>query len=60
MGVKVGRRKGSIFEAETHYVDLGKHSNTLTYTYAGGNTSTLTSTVRDTTSIVRAGINYHF
>jgi outer membrane immunogenic protein len=47
-------------KAEYLYVDLGRHSNTLTYTYGGGNTSTLTSTVKDISSIVRAGINYHF
>jgi outer membrane immunogenic protein len=46
-------------KAEYLYVDLGTHSNTLTYTY-GGNTSTLTSTVKDTSNIARAGINYHF
>jgi outer membrane immunogenic protein len=46
-------------KAEYLFVDLGKHSNTLTYTY-GGNTSTLTSTVKDTSNIARAGINYHF
>jgi len=46
-------------KAEYLYVDLGNHSNTLTYTY-GPNTSTMTSTVRDTDNIVRAGVNYHF
>jgi outer membrane immunogenic protein len=46
-------------KAEYLYVDLGNHSNTLTYAY-GPNTSTMTSTVRDTDNIVRAGINYHF
>jgi hypothetical protein len=39
---------------------LGKHSNTLTYAYFGGNASALTSTVKDTSHIVRAGINYRF
>jgi outer membrane immunogenic protein len=46
-------------KAEYLYVDLGQHSNTLTYTY-GANVSTLTSTVKDTSNIVRGGINYHF
>jgi outer membrane immunogenic protein len=46
-------------KAEYLYVDLGNHSNTLTYTY-GPNISTMTSTVRDTDNIVRGGINYHF
>lgn len=46
-------------KAEYLYVDLGTHSNTLTYTYSG-DTSSLTSTVHDTSNIVRAGINYHF
>lgn len=47
------------FKAEYLYVDLGNISNTITYTY-GANTSTLTSTVRDRETIVRAGVNYHF
>lgn len=46
-------------KAEYLYVDLGSHSNTITYTY-GANTSTMTSTVRDTYNIVRGGINFHF
>lgn len=46
-------------KAEYLFVDLGRHSSTITYTY-GANTSTLTSRVRDTENIVRAGINYHF
>jgi outer membrane immunogenic protein len=46
-------------KAEYLYVDLGKRSNTIAYTYTGG-TSTLTSTVKDTSNIARAGINYHF
>jgi len=46
-------------KGEYLYVDLGRHSNTLTYTY-GPFTSTLTSTVRDTYNIGRAGVNYHF
>ena len=46
-------------KAEYLYADLGKHSSTLVYTY-GGNTSSLTSTVRDTMNIARAGINWHF
>lgn len=47
-------------KAEYLYVDLGSHSSTITYTYAGPNTSTLTSTARDAENIVRGGINYHF
>jgi opacity protein-like surface antigen len=46
-------------KAEYLYVDLGNHSNTITYTY-GANTSNMTSTVHDTSNIVRGGINYHF
>jgi opacity protein-like surface antigen len=46
-------------KAEYLFVDLGRHSSTITYTY-GANVSTLTSTVRDTANVVRAGINYHF
>lgn len=46
-------------KAEYLYVDLGTHNNTITYTY-GPNTSTMTSTVRDTYNIVRGGINFHF
>jgi outer membrane immunogenic protein len=46
-------------KAEYLYVDLGGHSNTLTYTY-GANTSTMTTAVKDTSNIVRAGVNYHF
>jgi outer membrane immunogenic protein len=46
-------------KGEYLYVDLGHHSNTLTYTYTGA-TSTLTSTVRDTYNIGRIGVNYHF
>jgi len=46
-------------KAEYLYVDLGSHSSTIIYTY-GANSSTLTSTVRDTENIARAGVNYHF
>lgn len=46
-------------KAEYLYVDLGSHSNTIVYTYPG-NTSSMTSTARDTLNIVRAGINFHF
>jgi outer membrane immunogenic protein len=46
-------------KAEYLYVDLGSHSSTIAYTY-GANTSSLTSTVRDTDHIVRGGINFHF
>jgi outer membrane immunogenic protein len=51
-------------KAEYLYVDLGSHSSTSSYAYGPGGTtvfnSTLTSTVRDTEHIVRAGINFHF
>jgi outer membrane immunogenic protein len=47
-------------KAEYLYVDLGSQSNTITYTYLPNNTSTLTSTVRDTEHVVRGGINFHF
>jgi outer membrane immunogenic protein len=47
-------------KAEYLYVDLGSHSSTITAAYAGPNTSTLTSTFRDSENIVRGGINYHF
>jgi outer membrane immunogenic protein len=47
-------------KAEYLYVDLGSHSSTITFTYGAPNTSTLTSTVRDTENVVRGGINYHF
>jgi outer membrane immunogenic protein len=46
-------------KAEYLFVDLGSHSSTITYTY-GTDTSTLTSSVKDTYNIARAGINYHF
>jgi outer membrane immunogenic protein len=41
------------------YVDLGRHSSTISYSYGAFN-STLTSTVRDTDNIVLAGVNCHF
>jgi outer membrane immunogenic protein len=46
-------------KVEYLYADLGRHSTTLTYTYPG-NTSTITSSVRDTVNVVRVGVNYHF
>jgi outer membrane immunogenic protein len=46
-------------KAEYLYVDLGTNSSTITYAY-GANTSTLTSSVRDTYNVVRGGINFHF
>jgi outer membrane immunogenic protein len=45
--------------AEYLYVDFGRHSETITYTYPG-NTSTLTSAVREHDNIVRFGVNYMF
>lgn len=51
-------------KAEYLYVDLGKHSSTISYAYGPFGTtvfnSTLTSTVRDTEHVVRGGINFHF
>jgi outer membrane immunogenic protein len=46
-------------KAEYLYVDLGNRNSTITYTYPA-NISTLTSSVRETENIVRAGINWHF
>jgi outer membrane immunogenic protein len=46
-------------KAEYLYVDLGTNSSTIAYAY-GPDTSTLTSSVRDTYNVVRGGINYHF
>jgi outer membrane immunogenic protein len=47
-------------KAEYLYVDLGSHNTTIAYAYPPANTSSVTSTVRDTANIVRGGINYHF
>jgi outer membrane immunogenic protein len=47
-------------KAEYLYVDLGNVNSTITYSYAGPNTSSLTATVHDRDNIVRGGINYHF
>jgi outer membrane immunogenic protein len=47
-------------KAEYLYADLGSHNSTIVYAYGGGNTSSLTSTVRDTQNIVRGGIDWHF
>jgi outer membrane immunogenic protein len=45
-------------KGEYLFVDLGNHSSTIVYTY--GATSSLTSTVKDTFSNVRVGVNYIF
>jgi outer membrane immunogenic protein len=45
--------------AEYLFVDFGRHSETITYNYPG-NTSTLTSAVREHDNIVRFGVNYMF
>jgi outer membrane immunogenic protein len=45
--------------AEYLYVEFGRHSNTISYTY-GANVSTLTSSVRERDNIVRFGVNYMF
>jgi outer membrane immunogenic protein len=47
------------FKAEYLFVDLGSHRSTIVYTYPP-DTSSLTSTVKDTFSIVRVGVNYTF
>jgi outer membrane immunogenic protein len=39
------------------YVEFGRFSNTISYTY-GGNTSTLTSTIRERDNIARVALNY--
>jgi outer membrane immunogenic protein len=44
-------------KAEYLYLDLGRQTNTITYTY-GPFVSTLTSSVRETDNIVRIGVNY--
>ena len=48
-------------KAEYLYVDLGSINNFISYGYNvanGGNSSTMTSTTRDTENIVRFGVNY--
>jgi outer membrane immunogenic protein len=45
-------------KAEYLYADLGRTNSTITYTY--GPTSTLTSSVRNSYNIARAGVNWHF
>jgi outer membrane immunogenic protein len=45
-------------KVEYLYVDLGRQSSTITYVYSAF--SSLTSTVRNTENVVRAGINYRF
>lgn len=47
------------FKGEFVYVDLGRTSSTISYSYPG-NTSSLTATVRDHEEIVLAGVNYRF
>jgi outer membrane immunogenic protein len=46
-------------KAEYLYADLGRQSNTITYTY-GGNTSSLTSSTRIHENVGRLGVNYSF
>lgn len=46
-------------KAEYLYADLGTHSSLITYTY-GAATSTLRSSVHDTFSMARVGLNYSF
>jgi len=46
-------------KAEYLFVDLGNQDTTIAYSY-GGNTSTMTSSIRNQFSVVRAGVNYHF
>jgi outer membrane immunogenic protein len=47
-------------KAEYLYVDLGSRSETISYAYALGNSSSLTSTVHEKDNILRAGLNYRF
>jgi outer membrane immunogenic protein len=51
-------------KAEYLYVDLGRENSTLTYIYGPGGAlttpSTMTSSVRNTYNIARAGVNLHF
>jgi outer membrane immunogenic protein len=46
-------------KAEYLYVNLGRTNSTITYTYPP-DTSTLTSSVRNSYNIARAGVNLHF
>jgi len=46
-------------KAEYLYAELGRTNSTITYTY-GVATSTLTSSIRNSFNIARAGVNYHF
>jgi outer membrane immunogenic protein len=39
------------------YVEFGRFSNVISYTYPG-NTSTLTSTIRERDNIARVALNY--
>jgi outer membrane immunogenic protein len=45
--------------AEYLYVEFGRFSNAISYTY-GANVSSLTSTIRERDNIVRFGVNYMF
>ena len=46
-------------KAEYLYANLGRTNSTVTYVYAPF-TSTLTSSVRNSYNIARAGVNWHF
>lgn len=47
------------FKGEYFYADFGTSKTTVAYAY-GGNTSSLTGTVRDSYNIIRFGVNYRF
>jgi outer membrane immunogenic protein len=46
-------------KAEYLYASLGRTNSTINYTYFGA-TSSLTSSVRNSYNIARAGVNWHF
>ena len=47
-------------KAEYLYANLGRTNSTITYTYGAASVSTLTSSVRNSYNIARAGVNWHF
>jgi outer membrane immunogenic protein len=47
-------------KAEYLYADLGRTNSGITYTYGATSVSTLTSSVRNSYNIARAGVNWHF
>ena len=47
-------------KAEYLYADLGRTNSAITYTYGATSVSTLTSSVRNSYNIARAGVNWHF